>query len=119
MKKTESFKKKLDFNTESMKKLFIKAAVLIGVTLGTVSAKAQDGQALFKSKCNTCHLLDKASTGPLLKGVKQKWTDAGEADLLYQWVQNSTGLIGTGKSKMANANCIGNLHYPLIFDGKE
>lgn len=85
-----------------MKKLFIKATVLIGITFGTITTQAQDGQALFKSKCNTCHLLDKASTGPMLKGVKQKWTDAGEAEMLYQWVQNSTGLIGTGKSKMAN-----------------
>ena len=85
-----------------MKKLFIKATVLIGLTFGANTTQAQDGQALFKSKCNTCHLLDKASTGPMLKGVKQKWTDAGEAEMLYQWVQNSTGLIGTGKSKMAN-----------------
>lgn len=85
-----------------MKKLFIKATVLIGITFGTITTQAQDGQALFKSKCNTCHLLEKASTGPMLKGVKQKWTDAGEAEMLYQWVQNSTGLIGTGKSKMAN-----------------
>ena len=85
-----------------MKKLFIKATVLIGITFGTITTQAQDGQALFKSKCNTCHLLDKASTGPMLKGVKQKWTDAGETEMLYQWVQNSTGLIGTGKSKMAN-----------------
>ena len=85
-----------------MKKLFIKATVIIGITFGTITTQAQDGQALFKSKCNTCHLLDKASTGPMLKGVKQKWTDAGEAEMLYQWVQNSTGLIGTGKSKMAN-----------------
>jgi cytochrome c oxidase cbb3-type subunit 3 len=85
-----------------MKKLFIKATVLIGLTFGAITTQAQDGQALFKSKCNTCHLLDKASTGPILKGVKQKWSDAGEAEMLYQWVQNSTGLIGTGKSKMAN-----------------
>jgi cytochrome c oxidase cbb3-type subunit 3 len=85
-----------------MKKLFIKATVLIGLSFGSFTTQAQDGEALFKSKCNTCHLLYKASTGPMLKGVKQKWTDAGEAEMLYQWVQNSTGLIGTGKSKMAN-----------------
>jgi cytochrome c oxidase cbb3-type subunit 3 len=85
-----------------MKKLFIKATVLMSLALGTISSFAQDGEALFKSKCNTCHLLDKASTGPLLKGVKQKWADAGEGELLYKWVENSEGLIGTGKSKMAN-----------------
>ncbi|MFN5416138.1 MAG: c-type cytochrome [Flavobacteriia bacterium] len=60
------------------------------------------GEQLFKAKCNTCHLLEKNSTGPNLKGVKQKWTDAGEAEMLYDWVKGSGGLIATGKSKMAN-----------------
>ena len=66
------------------------------------SANAQDGAAIFKTKCNTCHLVDKASTGPVLKGVLQKWNDAGEGELLTEWVKNSTNLIASGKSKMAN-----------------
>ncbi len=86
-----------------MKKLFKQAIALFSFTMFIVSANAQDGQALFKAKCNTCHLLDKASTGPMLKGVKQKWTDAGEGDLLIDWVTNATGLIASGKSKMAEA----------------
>ena len=48
---------------------------------------AADGAGLFKSRCNTCHMIDKNSTGPKLQGVKQKWTDAGEGELLYKWVQ--------------------------------
>lgn len=63
---------------------------------------AAQGEQLFKAKCNTCHLLEKNSTGPNLKGVKQKWTDAGETELLYDWVKGSGGLIASGKSKMAN-----------------
>lgn len=86
-----------------MKKLFKQTVALFSFTILLVNANAQDGQALFKAKCNTCHLLDKASTGPLLKGVKQKWIDAGEGDLLIDWVTNSTGLIASGKSKMAEA----------------
>jgi cytochrome c oxidase cbb3-type subunit 3 len=86
-----------------MKKLFKQTVALFSFTMLIVTANAQDGQALFKAKCNTCHLLDKASTGPMLKGVKQKWTDAGEGDLLIDWVTNSTGLIASGKSKMAEA----------------
>ncbi len=86
-----------------MKKLLKQAVALFSFTMLVVTANAQDGQALFKAKCNTCHLLDKASTGPMLKGVKQKWTDAGEGDLLIDWVSNSTGLIASGKSKMAEA----------------
>ncbi len=66
------------------------------------SANAQDGAGLFKSRCNTCHQIDKNSTGPKLQGVKQKWTDAGEGELLYQWVMNSTTLIASGKSSLSN-----------------
>jgi cytochrome c oxidase cbb3-type subunit 3 len=61
------------------------------------------GEALFKAKCNTCHMVDKNSTGPLLKGVKAKWTDAGEGEQIYEWVKNSNKLIAGGKSKMALA----------------
>jgi cytochrome c oxidase cbb3-type subunit 3 len=46
-------------------------------------------------------MIDKNSTGPKLQGAKQRWTDAGEAELLYKWVQNSTELIGSGKSARA------------------
>ena len=79
-------------------------AIMITVLIAlTPQAFAQDGQQLFKSKCNTCHALDKNSTGPMLQGVRQKWEDAGELELLYEWVQNSTELIATGKSSMATA----------------
>lgn len=46
-------------------------------------------------------MVDKNSTGPLLKGVKQKWIDAGEGELIYEWVKNPQTLIASGKSKMA------------------
>jgi cytochrome c oxidase cbb3-type subunit 3 len=64
---------------------------------------AQDGAQLFKAKCNTCHMIDKNSTGPNLKGAKQKWTDAGEGELIYEWVNNPQTLIASGNSKMATA----------------
>lgn len=67
------------------------------------AAYAQDGAGLFKSKCNTCHMVDKNSTGPNLKGAKQKWADAGEGDMIYEWVMNPQTLIASGKSKMAAA----------------
>lgn len=72
------------------------------VSLGFIQSGFSQGEALFKAKCNTCHAVDKNSTGPLLKGVKQKWNDAGEGELLYKWVQNSKGLIASGASKLAN-----------------
>jgi cytochrome c oxidase cbb3-type subunit 3 len=74
--------------------------ILIALTLSS-SAIAQDGEGLFKSKCNTCHALGKNSTGPNLKGVKAKWEEAGEGDLIYDWVKNPQTLISSGNSTMA------------------
>lgn len=77
--------------------------ILLTVILGSFQTLswAADGANLFKSRCNTCHMIDKNSTGPKLQGVKQKWTDAGEGEFLYKWVQNSSELIGSGKSALA------------------
>lgn len=70
------------------------------ITLG-FNLNAQDGEGLFKSKCNTCHMIGKDGTGPNLAGKKQQWIDAGEGELIYEWVMNSQTLIGSGKSTMA------------------
>lgn len=83
-----------------MKNIF-KTWIILLIAGLSPTANAQDGEQLFKSRCNTCHMIDKNSTGPKLKGVKQKWTDAGEGELIYDWVKNSTELINSGKSEMA------------------
>jgi cytochrome c oxidase cbb3-type subunit 3 len=76
--------------------------ILIVAALGNTSnTVAQEGEQLFISRCNTCHQIDKNSTGPKLKGVKQKWADAGEGENLYAWISNSTSLIASGKSQLA------------------
>lgn len=76
--------------------------LLLILTLALLSdGYAQDGEGLFKAKCNTCHMLGKNSVGPDLKGIKQKWNDAGEGDNLYSWVLNSAELISTGNSQLA------------------
>jgi cytochrome c oxidase cbb3-type subunit III len=82
---------------KTLKQLGIIALFFLGIQ--TVSA--QDGEKLFKARCNTCHQIDKNGTGPKLKGVKQKWSDAGEGEQLYDWVKNSTALAASGKSKVA------------------
>ena len=84
-----------------MKSYLKNIALYTAVILGNTTAVAQDGAQLFKAKCNTCHMVDKNSTGPLLKGVKQKWNDAGEGEFLYEWVKNPQNLIASGKSKVA------------------
>lgn len=84
-----------------MKGYFKSIAAIFAFMSAMAITFAQDGEALFKAKCSACHMLDKNSTGPLLKGVKQKWEDAGESGLLYEWVTNSESLAASGKSKMA------------------
>ncbi|NVK62940.1 MAG: c-type cytochrome [Flavobacteriales bacterium] len=81
----------------------LKYLVILILWINSGGIFAQDGEALFKAKCSTCHKLGGDMTGPNLKGVKQKWADAGEADLLYEWVKNSKTLIDGGKSQMALA----------------
>ena len=85
-----------------MKSLSTTLKTTLIVILINTALFAQNGEALFKAKCNTCHMVDKNSTGPVLKGVIQKWNDAGEGEMLYEWVKNSTNLIASGKSSMAN-----------------
>ena len=85
-----------------MKRLLYFTNALLFILIVNINVFGQDGEAIFKSKCSACHILGKDGTGPNLKGVKQKWTDAGEGDLLSEWVKNSTSLIAGGKSTMAN-----------------
>ena len=35
--------------------------------------------------------------------AKEKWINAGEGDLIYQWVKNPSELYNSGDSKMAKA----------------
>lgn len=62
-----------------------------------------DGEKIFKANCASCHHPIKNATGPKLQGALQKWSDAGEEDLIYEWVKNPSGLYNSGKSKLAKA----------------
>ncbi len=72
-------------------------------TMFAGSAAAQDGKQLFKDNCASCHKIDKKSTGPALMGAKGRWAEAGEEELIYDWINNSAALLGSGKSKRAAA----------------
>jgi len=57
---------------------------------------AQDGQAIFKTYCASCHKPDVDFTGPLLKGARAREAAAGlPKDWVYKWVQNSTSMVNT------------------------
>ena len=54
-----------------------------------LASYAQDGEALFKSQCATCHQPHKDGTGPKLYEVREKWEEGGAQDgSIYQWVRN-------------------------------
>lgn len=84
-----------------MKRHFKNCLLTLMILLSTSLVNAQDGEQLFKAKCNTCHIVDKNSVGPILKGAKQKWIDAIEGEMIYEWVKNPQNLVASGKSKTA------------------
>ncbi len=49
-----------------------------------VQSFAQDGEALFKANCASCHKIDKEFTGPALKG----WKDRQPEGWIYKWMAN-------------------------------
>ncbi len=67
----------------------------------STGVKAQDGEALFKANCQACHKVDKASVGPKLQGAKALWEEAGEGELIYEWIADPAALVSSGKSKRA------------------
>ena len=63
------------------------------------------GKALWNANvCGSCHNKDMKSdaTGPALGGVEERWA-AEPREHLYEWIQNSQALIGSGKSARALA----------------
>jgi mono/diheme cytochrome c family protein len=62
------------------------------------NVNAQDGKALFMSKCATCHAGDMKSnsTGPALGGVQDRWEDQGK---LHEWIRDNAALIKSGYPK--------------------
>ncbi|OQP67164.1 cytochrome C [Niastella vici] len=55
---------------------------------------AQDGQAIFKDNCASCHSVFKPMTGPALGGVTTRgpWTDHKK---IYEWVHNPTKFMAS------------------------
>lgn len=51
---------------------------------------AQNGEALFKANCASCHKVDKDFAGPALKGWKDR---VPEGNWIYDWVHNPAAMI--------------------------
>lgn len=89
---------------ELIKKYTAASLLLILFTFGwNTDMKAQDGEALFTANCAACHKPEQDLIGPALKGARQRWEDAGEGDLIYDWIKNPPQLMESGKSSRAAA----------------
>ena len=55
---------------------------------------AQDGEALFKANCSSCHKPDKKLVGPALQGARAKWAErTGGDEAVIAWVKNSADYL--------------------------
>ncbi len=59
-----------------------------------VNVSAQDGKALYFSKCASCHILGKDATGPNLVGVEDRW--GGNIDQIKVWIHDWSKAIAAG-----------------------
>jgi len=66
------------------KKILLLVAI---VTFTSIPSFAQDGKAIFKANCASCHNVKKEGTGPALMGLedRHKWSDHKE---ILKWVNN-------------------------------
>ena len=106
-------------NHKSFSKIFFSLALTLSFSLSVFSQDATvvdstatapvtggdavTGKALFNANCAACHALDKAMTGPALRGVAQKY----DIEFLYKWIKNNTELIKAGDAtalKIYNEN---------------
>jgi cytochrome c551/c552 len=55
---------------------------------------AQDGKAIFQSKCASCHVMGKDMTGPNLQGVVERW--GGNVDQIHVWIKNYAKATAAG-----------------------
>lgn len=78
-----------------MKKSLSILTLILGI-LFTSAVRAEDGAAIFKSKCTTCHSIGKGTVvGPDLKDVHKKYDEAW----LKSWINGSQSLIQSGDAK--------------------
>jgi mono/diheme cytochrome c family protein len=80
-------------NYEHIKKHFSFIISLFFVlSIFSSSVNAQDGEALYKANCTSCHALEEKVIGPPLKGVTKRL----KQDWLIKWIRNSQAMVKAG-----------------------
>jgi mono/diheme cytochrome c family protein len=77
-------------NIQFLKRYHVASWLVLFFAISMISFDASgQGEALFKSKCATCHQPLKNSTGPKLYQVRDKWASGGAKEgSIYTWVNN-------------------------------
>lgn len=75
--------------------------ILSFVVFSVTQISAQDGAAIFRSKCASCHIMGKDGTGPDLVGVLDRW--GGNVDQLKVWIKNYTKAVAAGYPRALEA----------------
>lgn len=68
--------------------------LFFGVFIAINKVSAQDGKAIFQSKCASCHVMGKDMTGPNLVGVLDRWD--GNTDHIKDWILNWSKAVKAG-----------------------
>jgi cytochrome c551/c552 len=68
---------------------------LLLIFFSGIKTFAQDGKALFISKCASCHNPTQRSTGPALKGVRDSEFYGGDIKKIAHWAYNVNSLVKT------------------------
>src|SRR4051812_13853457 len=86
-----------------LKKLSRLFLILFSLSIPATHLYAQDGEALFKANCTSCHAINDKVIGPALKNVQTKHSE----EWLLKWVKNSQTLVKSGDAdavKLFNDN---------------
>lgn len=76
--------------------------LFFSVVFSVLHVSAQgDGQAIFRSRCGSCHIMGQNSTGPNLQGVEERW--GGDIPKLHKWIHNYQDLVNAGDPKALEA----------------
>jgi mono/diheme cytochrome c family protein len=85
--------KKIRMNIPYLTRYFsILVSVFFLTLISTQSVNAQDGEALFKANCTSCHAVKEKVIGPALKGISQRRSE----EWLIKWIRNSQAVIKSG-----------------------
>ena len=73
-------------------KIFLPSLLLISALVAKAEPPAEEGKAIFMSRCASCHNVNKPIVGPALAGIHERRS----MDWIVNFVQSSQSVIKTG-----------------------